>query len=225
MDLQATKDFLFKQPVGQLAKTGLPTLKLLKNGAFSVGRHIENSPHVSERAQACDLNEKFDLKAMTYLNSLFGSLFSKTKVVFHNPLYLEQIQAGFLPEESDIFLGFVKTFAKFRYAQFTNEITTIITNDNDFYLAFKLMRERKLSDYSDIKPKNKNKILDLIKVKFKNRTFTPKIIAQELFYNYAFIHRILALLILEREIEFVKEISGQKSFRLREKPVLNVTYR
>ena len=68
-------------------------------------------------------------------------------------------------------------------------------------------------------------ILDLIKLKFQKRTFTPKIIAQELFYNYAFIHRILALLILEREIEFVKEMAGQKSFRLREKPVCNVTYR
>src|SRR5699024_3039531 len=146
-------------------------------------------------------------------------------VFFHIILSLKQYKARFLPNESDIFLGFVKTFAKFRYSQFTNEITTIITNDNDFYLAFKLMRERKLSDYADIKPKNKNKILDLIKVKFKNRTFTPKIIARELFYNYAFIHRILALLILEREIEFVKEINGQKSFRLREKTPLNVTYR
>lgn len=222
-------------PVGQLAKTPIFLLKPNENGALQVGRHVNKCPRTSAPTQgahtgdfkeqtAVENKELFDLQAMTYLNHLFTGIQPQTKVVFHNLLYVEQLQEGFLPHECDIFMQFVKTFAQFRcHAQNSfNEQGIILTTDHDFYLAFKLMKKRKLSDYQDIKPKNKNKILDLIKLKFKNRTFTPQIIAKELFYNYAFIHRILALLILEREIEFVKVIAGQKSFRLREKTPVHV---
>lgn len=224
-----TKKVAFqRQAVGQLAKTKIIPLNPNENKALTVGRHQEKTPrtsvHTHEGADAHENKaQKFDLQAMTYLNSLFADLIPQTKVVFHNILYVEQIQEGFLPHESDIFLQFARTFAQFRFHAQNNEQNTILTTDNDFYLAFKLMQKRKLSDYSDIQPKNRNKILDLVKLKFQKRTFTPKIIAQELFYNYAFIHRILALLILEKEIEFVKEIEGQKAFRLRTKSVVHVT--
>lgn len=222
-----------RPPVSQLDKPPLFLLKANENKALKVGRHQNKTSHTSAQTQGApapdfkeqnlDLNEqnlreKLDLTAMTYLNKLFYALLPNTKVVFHNVLYVEQIQEGFLPDESDIFLQFVKTFAQFRYTQGHEQQSSIIlTSDNDFCLAFKLMQQRKLSDYSDIKPKNKTKILDLIKLKFQNRTFTPKTIAQELFYNYAFIHRILALLILEREVEFVKDFKGEKYFCLRTK--------
>lgn len=215
----ANSNFL-RPPVGQLDKTPIIQLKASKNVALEVGRHENKTSHTSAQAYTPDLEE---LTAMKYMNKLLTGLLPDMKVCFHNTLYVEQIQEGFLPDESDIFLQFVKTFALFRHTDRVEPLTNVIlTNENDFYNAFKLMQKRKLSDYQDIKPKNKNKILDLIKLKFQNRTFTPQIIAKELFYNYAFIHRILALLILEREIEFVKTIEGQKSFRLREKPIVHV---
>jgi hypothetical protein len=219
--------------VGQLDKTPIIPLNSSSNKALTVGRQQSQTSRVSERthkgAPAPDFmeqsdDEKQDLTAMLHLNKLFSDLLSRTKVVFHNVLYVEQIQEGFLPHESDIFLGFVRTFAQFRCRGHFQEENIILTNDDDFYLAFKLMKKRKLSDYTDIKPKNRTKILDLIRLKFPNRTFTPKTIAQELFYNYAFIHRVLAMLILEREIEFVKDFQGEKHFRLREKPLVTVSH-
>lgn len=204
-----------RRPVSQLAKTHFPTKKPSDSKGLTVGRHDKETSRTSEHTQgvcAHDFKVKnkennFDLKAMTYLNHLFTGLLPQTKVVFHNLLYVEQIQEGFLPHESDIFFQMVKTFAQFRTShQLDTTQAIVLTTDHDFYLAFKLMKKRKLSDYKDIKEKNRNKILDLIKTKFHNRTFTPQIIARELFYNYAFIHRILALLILEREVEFVKRV-------------------
>lgn len=219
---------LLRRPVGQLDKNPIFLLKTNEKEALRVGRHKKESSHTSARTHkgvpAHDLKvQTFDLQAMNYLNTLFASLQPDLKVVFHNVLYVEQIQEGFLPDESDIFLQFVKSFAQFRFHSQSQAQGVILTNDNDFYLALKLMQKRKLSDYSDIKPKNRNKILDLLKLKFQKRTFTPKIIAQELFYNYAFIHRILALLILEKEVEFLKQVGEEKVFRLREKSLVHVT--
>lgn len=230
MNTQTTTNVKLLPPVSQLAKTYLPTQKPSIDNGLTVGRHedisltCEGAQTYAPDFKVSKLTESEDLQAMTYLNHLFSGLLPDVKVVFHNLLYVEQIQEGFLPRESDLFFQFVKTFAQFRTANHLPHSSDIVlTNDNDFYLAFKLMRKRKLSDYKDIKPKNKNKVLDLIKLKFSQRTFTPKIIAQELFYNYAFIHRILALLILEQEVEFVKDFGEQKVFRLRQKSTIHVT--
>jgi hypothetical protein len=205
--------------VGQLAKSGNILLKPSNNEALTVGRHSNKTT----RASAHTREDAHDLAAMLHLNRLFSDLLPDTKVCYHNPLYVEQIEANYSKNESAIFLQFVKTFAQFRY-QGCDLIQTqvVLTNETDFLNAFKLMRARKVAEYTDVKTKNKNKVLDLLKIKFTQRTFSAKILARELSYNYTLIDKIITLLLLEQQIEFVKEIAGQKTYRLRQKSAVHL---
>src|SRR5699024_1586956 len=170
--------------------------------------------------------KNLDLSAMNYLNDLFYNLLPDVKVCYHNPLYVQQIEETYTVKESQLFLQFVKTFAQFRKAdEFTQSKGIILTNENDFLIAFKLLRQRKIDEQPPVKTKNKNKVLDLLKLKFQKRTFSAKLLAKELFYNYSLLDKIITLLLLEQKIEFVKETAGQLFYRLKEKTHCYVTYR
>jgi len=217
-----------RPPVGKLAKSSFPTPKLSNDKDLRVGRHPKQTPRVSERTRVGDFKEdkrenSFDLKAIKYLNQLFTDLLPDVKVCYHNPLYVQQIGESYSKTESAIFLQFVKTCAQFR-CQAQNQ-SIILTHENDFLNAFKLMRQRKIEEYSSVKAKNKNKVWDLLKLKFKNRTFSAPMLAKELFYNYSLLYKIIHLLTLEHKIEFVKEFKGNSFYRLREKSNAYVTYR
>lgn len=196
-----------------------------------VGRHKTKTSHARASESLpdfkADFNEKSkDLSAMNYLNDLFYNLLPNVKVCYHNPLYVQQIEETYSTKESELFLQFVKTFAQFRKAdEFAQSKGVILTNETDFLIAFKLLRQRKIDEQPPVKEKNKNKVLDLLKLKFKQRTFSAKLLAKEFFYNYTLLDKIITLLLLEQEIEFVKETAGQLFYRLHTKSVVHVTYR
>lgn len=206
-----------RPPVSQSEKTHLPTIKIATAKGLTVGSNPKPFAHASEQA-GVHTHEENDLKAMLHLNKLLVHLMPELKVCYHNTLYVQQISENYSLEESAIFLQWVKTFALLRRSEKTPLIENIITTDEeDFLSAFKLMQQRKIAEYADVNPKCKNKVLDLLKLKFQYRTFSAQILAKELFYNYKLLDKIIMLLCLEHQIEFVKELSEQQFYRLREK--------
>lgn len=209
--------------VGQLAKSHFPTLKTTTNKSLAVGRQANKNPRTQASVHTPDLvvrltESKQDISAMTYLNRLLKNMLPELKVCFHNALYVQQIQENYSLTESSFLLQWVKTFALIRRSDRVELMQDVVlTNEQDFLTAFRLMQQRKIAEYSDVNPKSKSKVLDLLRYKFQYRTFSAQILAQELFYNYKPLNKIIMLLLLEKEIEFVKEMSGQKTFRLREK--------
>ena len=241
-------DLILCRPVGKSEKDVIFLLTLNVREGLTVGRNEYKIPHASERAQAQDFMdenerkrliqqveqeqkeqekiEKFDLQAMRYINNLFKNLKTDVKVCFHNKLYVEQIRVNFPKEENDIFLEFVKMFARFRSFERVELLNNVvITNENDFLQAFRLMKQRKIAEYSNLKQKHINKVLGLLEANFQERTFSASVIAKEFYYNYTFIGKILMYLVLKRKIEFVKELKGMLFYRLREKTPLHVKYR
>lgn len=214
-------------PVGQFAKTPIFLLKPNENGVLRVGRHQSQTAHASERTHervpAPDMKikntlETDDLTAMKSFNQLFSGLLSTTKVVFHNTLYVQQIEESYSKAESAIFLQCVQTFCHFRYTDRTEPLQNILlTNENDFLHAFKLMQQRKINSCTNLKPKTCMKAYDLLTLKFQNRTFSTFLLTKELYYSYKVLNQLITLFLLEQKIEFVKEHGGHLFYRLRTK--------
>jgi hypothetical protein len=219
--------------VSQLDKLPCLTLKTLPVLTKPVGRQAKNLPHVSEGAQGApapdfkDLQPESlsDFRAMIYLNQLFTDLLPQLKVCYHNPGYVQQIENTYLPAESRIFVGWVDSFARMRYAATYGSAgapDVVLTCEHDFMLALKLMRQRRAAEYADLKPKHINKVYDLLKLKFKNRRFNAQLLAKELFYNYTLLKKILLLLELEQKIAFIEELGTQRVYELRHKTPVHV---
>lgn len=213
-----------RPPVSQLAKTHFPTLKTAPAKGFEVGSNSEKKAHTHSRSHThVHTHEENDLKAMLHLNKLLVHLMPEIKVCYHNPLYVQQISENYSKEESSIFLQWVKTFALLRRSERTQPVENVIlSDDNDFLSAFKLMKQRKIALYSTFNERCKNKVWSLLQYRFMYRTFTTQILARELFYNYTLLKKIITVLLLEHKIEFFQHFGEYQVYRIRENNPLKI---
>jgi len=216
-----------RHSVGKLAKSSVSNLKSNNDRALRVGSQEKVNPRTHTRTGTGDLKVYLaehlqDVNAMTYLHSLLTNLLPELKVCYHNNLYVSQIQENYSEQESIFFLQWIRAFALLRRSdrkQFNGSV--IITDEQDFLSAFRLMQQRKVAEYADLNPACKQKVLDLLNYKFQQRTFTAKILNQDLFYSYKLLNRIIMLLELEKQIEFLKNVGNHKVYRLRQKTAVN----
>lgn len=209
--------------VGQLAKTSFPTLNPLILNGFSVGRQHQDSSrtsaHIYTRIEATT-EQPLEKQGIIYLNSLIEKVLTDVKVCYHDISLIQQIEEFYTEEESQLFIQFIRTFAMLRRGEKPQEIRGVILTDNDDFLsALKLMQQRKVEDYSDLNIKTKEKLENHLYKRFTCRTFSTKILAKELRYNYNLLGRILTVLQLEQKIEFFEMAYGHTMFRLRTKKV------
>lgn len=210
----------YQTSVGQLAKVPFPTLKPIKNNGFGVGRLVKKQArtHTRRREEA----QIFDFKGFKELSFLIEQLFSDIKICYHNLELIKQIQQQYSEQESELFLQYVRVFSLLRRSDKPQPIKNIIfTDQDDFLSAFRLMKQRNIEEYHNIKLSTKNGVLAELQKSFSYRTFSAKILSRETKYAKQTLDRVLTILHFERKIEFFEVVGSHTMYRL---PTTTVKY-
>lgn len=221
-------------PVGQLAKRKIIQLNPNENKALEVGRHKDKTSRRSalthERRPAPEINAQkllflTDLDLKNHLIDILTDQLPSFDLFVHNGNYLNAMLDIYSTKEMHLFKLLLRFFAlgnKMGKVQEKKEL--LQTTEHNFLQVLQLLKQRKNYQLNQqIRPHNKQKVVEIIYTKFKNESFGETEICQHLYLTFQQVEKIVKLLLIEKLIKATKGIKGAKNYQLTKKPFSYVT--
>lgn len=229
-----TNSEVFQISVGQLAKNLCPTLKPAPDGADKVGRHDEPFFDNFQKKQTDEAQEslhniilktmednrankqppkskwaKYHLEHLQYMCRSFRLMSPKMSVYLRHYAHLQEIKQVFIPLQYKLFIEIAKSHALLNYREREPHKNGILTNDNDFYFALRILRFRLPKKRLKLLYRGRNSILTHIQKYYPDRVFTSLMLLTDTDYSKSYIKEVLKQLVREGIISAKEKRAGR----------------
>lgn len=222
--------------VGQLAKSPCPTVKLASRQQSEVGRqnslltcaheeHKQNHKSTPEKtfqnlvsitfntslnnkAAPSSMQAKKNIEHLYFMCQSFRLISPKLNVYLSNFVHLQEIKKVFIHLQYEMFKRIAKSHALLNHTKRKAHKGGILTNEDDFYFALRILRYRLPKKRLKLLYRGRNAVLSHIKKYYPHRQFTVLMLMNDTDYSRSYVKELLRQLQREAILEGKQEKRG-----------------